>query len=96
MNPEKISPEQSEEFGKPVPNSKYFRDFCASCGEPIRVSSEKLYDDNFCRDCDCHPLKDGSVTKLGHLSDYYGAASAEGGNDYESENIEDADDSISR
>jgi len=40
--------------GKPIPGSCYYRDFCALCGEPIRVPKSRLNVPNVCRDCRGH------------------------------------------
>jgi hypothetical protein len=41
-----------EQRGEPIAGSQLFRDFCAVCGEPIRVSVEKRgLPQNFCIDC---------------------------------------------
>ena len=34
----------TEPRGSPIPGSRFLRDYCVSCGEPIRVI--RLYDDN--------------------------------------------------
>lgn len=41
-----------EQRGEPIAGSHLFRDFCAVCGEPIRVPEEKRgLPRNFCIDC---------------------------------------------
>lgn len=41
-----------EERGEPIAGSQLFRDFCAACQEPIRVSEEKRgLPQNYCLDC---------------------------------------------
>ena len=41
-----------EQRGEPIAGSTLFRDFCAVCQEPIRVSEEKRgLPQNFCLDC---------------------------------------------
>ena len=39
------------EVGSRVPNSKYFRDYCYICSEPIRVPIEKIGYPNPCSGC---------------------------------------------
>lgn len=39
--------------GDPIPHSRYYRNFCCRCGEPMRVVESKREDDGlYCRDCD--------------------------------------------
>ena len=38
-----------EERGDPIPGSKFLRDFCAECEEPIRVTS--ISTQNYCHEC---------------------------------------------
>jgi hypothetical protein len=78
MNPEKVTEKELETFGKSIENSVYFRDFCSCCREPIRVPSEKLYNDNYCFDCNGHQ-RPGRTSALAHLQDYNGPDDAEGG-----------------
>ena len=41
-----------EQRGEPIAGSHLFRDFCAVCGEPIRVPEVKLgLPRNYCLDC---------------------------------------------
>jgi len=41
-----------EQRGEQIAGSQLFRDFCAVCGEPIRVTAEKRgLPKNFCLDC---------------------------------------------
>ena len=41
-----------EQRGEPIAGSHLFRDFCAVCGEPIRVPEEKRgLPRNYCLDC---------------------------------------------
>lgn len=41
-----------EQRGEPIPGSHLFRDFCAVCGEAIRVPEEKRgLPRNYCLDC---------------------------------------------
>lgn len=50
-----------ERAGERIQGSKFVRDFCARCGEPIRVATifdEKVPDrriENYCNDCDPRP-----------------------------------------
>jgi len=78
MNPDKLTEKELETFGKPVEGSKYFRDFCTCCREPMRVASERLCDDNYCYGCDGHE-RTGRTSSLAHLQDYNGPEDAEGG-----------------
>ena len=34
--------------GDPIPGSRFFRDFCTVCGEPMRVTGPGLSTANFC------------------------------------------------
>lgn len=38
-----------EQRGDSIPGSRFLRDFCESCGEPIRVTS--VSSANYCNDC---------------------------------------------
>jgi hypothetical protein len=31
-----------EKFGDPIPGSRFFRAFCARCGQPVRVTGETI------------------------------------------------------
>lgn len=52
-----MSKSSGDRRGAPIPGSRYVRDFCAGCGEPIRVSPENLTSargeriPNFCEVC---------------------------------------------
>lgn len=72
MNPNNLTEEQAQQFGQPISGSKYVRDFCVLCKEPIRVPSERLFSNNYCFDCDGHQRPAGTLTKLNHLQDYNG------------------------
>lgn len=39
------------ERGKPVPGSRYYRDYCYICHEPIRVTKRNLRVPNACSGC---------------------------------------------
>lgn len=41
---------------EPIPGSKYFRNYCRSCGEPVRVV-KKMAISNFAHCADCHPME---------------------------------------
>lgn len=41
----------TERRGQRIPGSRYVRDFCARCKEPIRVRFAGI-DPNFCESCD--------------------------------------------
>lgn len=41
----------SEHRGEQIPNSRYYRDFCYLCQEPIRVSFSDLERQNRCDNC---------------------------------------------
>jgi hypothetical protein len=43
-----------EKAGDPIPGSKFFREFCIYCGEPIRVPAESVGMTVKCHLCD-HP-----------------------------------------
>lgn len=38
--------------GDPIPGSRFYRAFCARCGEPMRVQEANLNRENMCSDCD--------------------------------------------
>jgi hypothetical protein len=40
-----------EKRGDPIPGSIFFRSFCDTCGEPIRVSKERAMIDQKCSTC---------------------------------------------
>lgn len=70
MNPEKLTDKQKETWGKPIKDSKYVRDFCADCGEEMRVTSETVILDNFCNFCEPRPVERRTICNLSHLKDY--------------------------
>jgi hypothetical protein len=37
--------------GKPIPGSRYFREYCAECGEPIKVTQDKVGTKPLCEYC---------------------------------------------
>jgi len=43
-----------EKRGQPIPGSRFFREFCIDCGEPMRVSRDRLKKgvENRCGFCD--------------------------------------------
>lgn len=59
-----------EARGEPIPGSSLYRDFCAICGEPIRVPADKRdLPRNFCLDCmrkAVHKLADALQPRHGH------------------------------
>jgi len=44
-----------ENRGQPIRGSCFFRDFCAHCGEPMRVKKSALGCKNYCQDCNGLP-----------------------------------------
>ncbi len=38
-----------------IKGSRFFREYCKSCGEPIRVSQWKVGQNNICSSCE-HPV----------------------------------------
>jgi len=38
--------------GDPVPGSRYFREFCSRCKEPLRVERHNIGALNYCEACD--------------------------------------------
>lgn len=72
MNPKRLTKEQKKDFGLSIEGSKYVRDFCSNCGEPIRIPSGQLLEDNFCHHCDGHIPKGKRryICDLTHLKDY--------------------------
>jgi hypothetical protein len=43
-------------FGDPIPGSKYYRTFCWSCGEPMRVLMIQINNPVYCEVCSEHKL----------------------------------------
>lgn len=37
--------------GDAIAGSRFYREFCATCGTPIRVRSEQTFRRNHCEDC---------------------------------------------
>lgn len=37
--------------GEQIPGSRYFRDYCRRCSEPLRVTEGRLDIANYCNDC---------------------------------------------
>lgn len=72
MNPEELTTEQKETWGRKIEGSRYIRDFCPLCKEPIRVLPQNILDNNFCSYCDGHPRTFKKRTNLDHLVDYNG------------------------
>lgn len=83
MNPEKLTEKQKETWGKPIKGSRYIRDFCAECKEPIRVPSEKLLNDNYCNFCDSNPLPRRTICDLNHLAKSVGEVDIDSGYDFQ-------------
>jgi hypothetical protein len=42
------------QVGDPIKGSKFFRDYCANCSEPMRVTGPRVGEENYCWDCDGH------------------------------------------
>jgi len=38
--------------GDPIPDSRFFRSFCARCGEPMRMEAGRVNEDVLCNECD--------------------------------------------
>ena len=38
--------------GDPIPGSRFFRSFCARCGEPMRMEADRVNEDVLCNECD--------------------------------------------
>lgn len=54
-----------------IENSRYYRDFCVHCGEPIRIFSKDIYKENSCNICNGHSSIDRRhICNLNHLIDY--------------------------
>jgi hypothetical protein len=43
-------------LGDAVPNSKYYRTFCWTCGEPMRTMMHKLCSPIYCEECGGHTI----------------------------------------
>jgi ferredoxin len=63
-----------EKVGERIKGSKFLRDFCTRCGEPIRVASvENIHNgvshrvDNYCTDCYPRPLNGYSGEPLSEM-----------------------------
>ena len=58
-----LSPEKLAQLGERIPGSRLFRDFCISCGEPMRVVDAGR--PNTCLDCrptGCPGVSSGNIT----------------------------------
>ena len=44
-------PDDRSDRGQPIPRSKYFREYCAGCGDAIKVPVEKVGKNPICDDC---------------------------------------------
>jgi hypothetical protein len=42
----------SEDVGAPIPGSRFVRDFCANCGEPMRICPDRVGEENYCSECE--------------------------------------------
>ena len=51
--------------GERIKGSRFYRDFCCYCGEPMRVKEKDLDKENNCLDCDgvTAPYKQGLITR---------------------------------
>jgi len=38
--------------GDAIPGSRFYRSFCAGCGEPMRMDADRLDREVLCNDCD--------------------------------------------
>ena len=38
--------------GDPIPGSRFFRSFCARCGEPMRMEADLVNEHVLCNECD--------------------------------------------
>lgn len=50
------TPAERKDRGQQIPGSKYFRDYCVRCGDPLRVTENRLgagqhAPQNYCEDC---------------------------------------------
>ena len=54
-----------EKRGDPVPGSMFYRDFCAGCQEPMRVTEDRLKTSNYCGQCSTKPHFGGRTIRLG-------------------------------
>jgi hypothetical protein len=45
-----------EQKGDTIPGSRFLRDFCEGCGEPIRVIN--VATPNYCTECDPAPVRE--------------------------------------
>jgi len=59
--------------GDAIPNSKYYRTFCSSCGSPMRTMMHKIYSPIYCEECDGH-----TVSEFVDLRDLHNYPSQEG------------------
>jgi len=51
-----------ERHGQRVEGSSYFRAFCVRCREPMRVTQERINEDNYCEQCDPPHMGVGNPT----------------------------------
>lgn len=42
----------SERRGAPIPGSRFVRDYCSGCHEPMRVKPDDLMREAWCSDCE--------------------------------------------
>jgi hypothetical protein len=54
-----------EKRGQPIPSSRFFRDFCVDCGEPMRVTRARLqkFIKNRCEFCDPKHIGVGNAVR---------------------------------
>ncbi len=50
----KLLVKATRNWGKRIPCSSLYRDYCVGCGEPLRVTKEALDHHNECKRCDPH------------------------------------------
>ena len=54
--------------GSPIPGSRFFREFCSRCGEPMRVTEDRIGSHVLCGDCD--PKHKGVGNPTPYLDDH--------------------------
>lgn len=48
--------------GSAIPGSRYYRDYCTRCSEPMRVEEDRVGDEHFCSECDPPHMGVGNAT----------------------------------
>jgi len=49
--PAAVQPDEKADRGQPVAGSRYVREYCAECGEPMKVKPDQVGTNPVCKDC---------------------------------------------